>query len=150
MDTTKMDTILKKFENSKNSVEVLQEIQREFGYLSKENMTYASKKLGIPLVKMYGVATFYAGFRHSPEGKYRISLCRGTACHVKGSKSLLEYLEKKLNIKSGETTKELAFSLHSVNCLGACAKAPAMMINDVVYGELTEKKIDAIIEGFQK
>jgi NADH-quinone oxidoreductase E subunit len=141
----RLEKIISKCEGTKNSVEILQEIQKEFGYISRENMTLVSKRLGIPLVKLYGVVTFYALFRLHPEGKYRISICRGTACHVKKSKSLMEYLGKKLDIKTGETTADAKFSLQRVNCLGACAKAPAMMINDIVYGDLTEKEIDRIL-----
>ncbi|MFH0875751.1 MAG: NADH-quinone oxidoreductase subunit NuoE [archaeon] len=143
----KLEKIVKKHISTKNSVEILQDIQKEFGYLSEENLKDAAKALDIPLAKLYGVATFYALFKLSPEGKYRISVCRGTACHVKGSKNLMEYIEKKINIKAGETTNDTMFSLQRVNCLGACAKAPAMMINDVVYGDLTEQKIDKILAG---
>ena len=145
----RLEKTLKKHEQTKNSVEILQDIQKEYGYISKENMQLASKRLNIPLEKLYGVATFYALFKLHPDGKYKISVCRGTACHVKKSKQLMEYIEKKLKIKAGETTSDSKYSLQRVNCLGACAKAPAMMINDVVYGDLTEKEIDRIIGELQ-
>ncbi len=141
-----IDKIIEKCKGTKNAVEILQEIQKECGFISRENMIAASKRLDVPLVKLYGVATFYTQFKLHPEGQYKIAVCRGTACHVKSSKKLLEHLEKKLKIKAGETTADNKFTLECVNCIGACAKAPAMMINDTVYGDLREKMIDKIIE----
>ncbi|MBU0758258.1 MAG: NADH-quinone oxidoreductase subunit NuoE [Nanoarchaeota archaeon] len=145
MEKKKIQNVLKKCKDSKNSVEVLQELQKEFGFLPRDALCKVSDALNIPLVDLYGVATFYTQFKLHPEGKYLIAMCRGTACHVKNSKKLLEYLEKKLDIKSGQTTQDNKFTIECVNCIGACAKAPAMMINDEVYGDLTEKKIDKII-----
>lgn len=140
-----INKIIKKYEHNKNAVEVLQDIQKEFGYLSRENLETVSNKLGMPLVELYGVATFYTQFKDKPEGKYKISICRGTACHVKKSDGLLEHLQKKLNVDPGETTKDRLFTLECVNCIGACAKAPAMMINDVVHGNLTVEKLDEVL-----
>ena len=145
MDKKKIQDILKKCKENKNSVEVLQEIQKVFGYIPKDVLCQVADQLGMPLVDLYGVATFYTQFKLHPEGKYIIAMCRGTACHVKNSKKMLEYLERKLDIKSGETTKDNKFTIECVNCIGACAKAPAMMINEEVHGDLTEKKIDNII-----
>lgn len=134
-----------KEEHHINVVAILQELQAKRSYLEKEDIIQISKQLNIPAVYMYGVATFYAQFKLHKPGKYIISLCRGTACHVKNSLSLLQYLEELLKIKSGSTTKDGKISLETVNCIGACAKAPAMMINNTVYGELTKEKIKKII-----
>ena len=128
----------------------LQKIQSKYGYLSEKNLEKLSKKLDIPLVNITGVATFYTQFNFEPKGKYKISMCRGTACHVHNSDNLMKHIEKKLNIKPGETTKDKLFSLDAVNCIGACAKAPAMMINETVYGNLDEKKIDEILESYHE
>jgi NADH-quinone oxidoreductase subunit E len=117
--------------------------------LSEENLILLSKKINVPLAQISGVATFYNWFKLKPIGKYHVSICRGTACHVNNSEQLLYFLEKKLKIKAGELTDDKMFSLECVNCIGACAKAPAMMINDDVYGELTEKKIDKIIDDLK-
>jgi len=138
--------ILDKYSNKKELMSALQEIQKEFGYLSEENLILLSKKIGVPLAQISGVATFYNWFKLKPIGKYHVAICRGTACHVNNSEQLLHFLEKKLKINAGELTEDKIFSLECVNCIGACAKAPAMMINDTVYGELTEKKIDQILE----
>ena len=136
-----------KEEKRPNVVAILQDLQEEKSYLSKEDMINLSKKLEIPGVDIYGVATFYSQFRLKPSGKYIVSICRGTACHVKNSYALLQYLEEILGIKAGQTTKDGKITLECVNCIGACAKAPAMMVNDVVYGELDKKKIKKVIEG---
>jgi len=142
-------TILKKYSKKEDLIPALQEMQDTFGYLSEENLTILSDELNIPLVNVYGVATFYTMFRFKPKGKYLISVCRGTACHVHNSENLLEHLQRKLNIKTGETTKDNKFSLFSVNCIGACAKAPAIMINSDVYGNLDEQKINKILQGLK-
>jgi NADH-quinone oxidoreductase E subunit len=141
--------VLKKYTDKKELMPALQEIQKEFGYLSEENLILLSKKIDVPLSQISGVATFYNWFKLKPIGKHHVGICRGTACHVNNSEHLLHYLEKKLQINSGELTNDKLFSLECVNCIGACAKAPAMMINDVVYGELTEKKIDQILDDLR-
>jgi len=138
--------ILKKYSGKEDLIPAMHEIQKEYGYLSEENLILLSRKIQVPLTQISGVATFYNWFKLKPIGKYHISLCRGTACHVNNSEQLLKYLEKKLKINAGQVTEDKFFSLECVNCIGACAKAPAMMVNDVVYGELNEKKIDKILE----
>jgi NADH-quinone oxidoreductase subunit E len=144
-----MSEILKKYSSHEDLIPALHEIQKEYGYLSEENLILLSKKISVPLAQISGVATFYNWFKLKPIGKYHVSICRGTACHVNNSEQLLRFLEKKLRINAGELTDDKIFSLECVNCIGACAKAPAMMINDVVYGELTEKKIDKILDDLK-
>jgi len=141
--------ILKKYSNKGELMPALQEIQKEFGYLSEENLILLSKKINVPLTQISGVVTFYNWFKLKPVGKYHVAICRGTACHVNNSEQLLKFLEKKLKINAGELTEDKIFSLECVNCIGACAKAPAMMINEEVYGELTEKKIDKILDDLR-
>lgn len=138
-----------KEERRVNVVAILQDLQEKRGYLTKEDMIKISKEMDIPGVNLYGVATFYAQFKLSKPGKHIVSLCRGTACHVKGSANLLEYFYELLGIKPGQTTKDGRITLQCVNCLGACAKAPAMMIDDITYGDLDKKKIKKIIESLQ-
>lgn len=127
----------------------MQEMQKELGFLSEESLEKISKQLRVPLSHISGVATFYSMFKLTPPGKFHISICRGTACHVHDSEQLQKFIEKKLNIKAGEMTKDALFSLECVNCIGACAKAPAMMINDTVYGNLDEKKIEKILDSLK-
>ncbi|MGV8172307.1 MAG: NADH-quinone oxidoreductase subunit NuoE [Candidatus Woesearchaeota archaeon] len=141
--------LLKKYSDKEELIPALQEIQKEYGYLAEENLILLSRKINVPLSHISGVATFYNWFKLKPVGKYHISICRGTACHVNNSEQLQKFIEKKLKINAGELTDDKMFSLECVNCIGACAKAPAMMVNDVVYGEMTEKKIDSLIEDLR-
>lgn len=145
-----INKVLEKYSSPGDLIAALQDIQKEFGYLSEEHMEALSKKIKAPLSRISGVATFYSMFRLKPIGKNHISMCRGTACHVHNSETLLRFIEKKLNIKSGEMTDDGHISLETVNCIGACAKAPAMMVNGKVYGNLDEKKIDKLIEDLRK
>ena len=145
----RINDILSKYSSKEDLIPALQEIQKEFGYLSEENLELLSKKVNVPLTQISGVATFYSMFKLSPIGRFHVSICRGTACHVHNSERLQDVLEKKLGIKAGGLTKDGKFSLECVNCVGACAKAPTMMINGIVYGELDEKKVNDIIDSMK-
>lgn len=136
-------------ETTHNIIAMLQYVQDKHGYLPEQDIIRISMELSIPTVYLYGVATFYSQFKLSKPGKYIISVCTGTACHVKQSGELLTHLEQVLGIRSGETTKDGVFTLEAVNCIGACAKAPAMMVNQEVYGELDKKKVEKIVEDFR-
>lgn len=129
-----------------NVVALLQEIQARHGFLPVEELERLSKRTGIPGVYLFGVATFYSQFRLAKPGKYIVSVCSGTACHVKDSANLVKYAEELLGIKRGQMTADGKISLETVNCIGDCAKAPAMMINNEVYGELTKAKMQKILE----
>ena len=118
---------------------VMQKAQEIYGYLPIEVQRIISEELNVPLEKVFGVATFYAQFTMSPKGKYRISVCLGTACYVKGSGVVMEKLEEELGIQSGEITQDGKFSLDDCRCVGACGLAPVVTINDDVYGRLTGK-----------
>jgi NADH-quinone oxidoreductase subunit E len=131
-----------------NFIRLLQDLQEKEGYLPEDEIVRISKELEVPAAELYGVATFYSQFKLKKKGRCNIGLCQGTACHVKHSDILLTHLEKKLGIKSGNTDKEGEFSLEVVNCVGACAKAPAMMVNGKVYGELSDKKLDEILDDY--
>ncbi len=127
---------------------IMQHAQEIYGYLPIEVQTMIADELGIPLEKVYGVSTFYAQFALFPKGQYRISVCLGTACYVKGSGPVYEKLEEKLGIKGGECTPDRKFSLDACRCIGACGLAPVMMINDDVYGKLTVDSLDAILAKY--
>jgi len=124
---------------------MLQAIQAKFGYVSEANAHYLSRKTGIPFSKIYGVITFYEMLYTEPKGKYIIRICNSPSCYLNGSLNLIEFLASLLKIKSGETTKNKQFSLEIVSCIGCCDQAPAMIINNKVYGNLDEKKIKQII-----
>lgn len=142
-------SILSKYTKPEELIDALEDVQDRFGYVSEKNMQAISQKLGVPLVKIVGVVTFYSAFKQKIPGKHVLRICSGTACHVKGSAALKDHLKRKLGVTEGETTKDGVFTLESVNCIGACAKAPSMMIGEKVYGELTREKIDKIISEYK-
>jgi NADH-quinone oxidoreductase subunit E len=128
---------------------MLREIEGKEGYISENSMKALSKKTGIPLVKIYATATFYSKLHTSPQGKYVIEICNSPSCYLNGSLDLIKYMEKKLKIKSGQTTKDKCFSLHICSCIGCCDRAPAMKIGKKVYGNLTEERLDKILDGLK-
>ncbi|MBP2663150.1 MAG: NADH-quinone oxidoreductase, subunit [Firmicutes bacterium] len=142
----KLDEVLKKYQGVKGAlIPVLQEAQHAYGYLSKEVLQNISKKMDIPISQIYGVVTFYSQFHLTPRGKSIIRVCQGTACHVRGAKTILNEIENQLNIKSGATTPDLKFTLETVACIGACGLAPVMMIDDDTHGRLTPEIIPKIL-----
>ena len=130
-------------------ISILQEVQEEYGYLSRESIDRISGYLGLPSSKIFGVATFYNQFRLTAPGRIQVAICRGTACHVKGSLSLLDSVKTLLGIEVGQTTKDGLFSLETVACLGCCSIAPAMMVNGKFFGRLDKKKLEALVEKFR-
>ena len=129
---------------------VLQQAQEIYGYLPIEVQAIVAEGLGISLSEVYGVATFYSQFRLNPKGIYRISICLGTACYVKGAAKVLEAVERKLGIQVGECTPDGLFSLESCRCVGACGLAPVMMINDEVFGRMTPEQVPVILEDYAR
>jgi len=142
-----IDRILEKNKWSKNKiVGILQDIQDRLGYLPEDILFYISKKLDIPLSQIYSISTFYKAFSLKPKGKYKIKICLGTACHVRGGYMIAEFLKNKLNIFPGETTGDRLFSFDTVNCLGACAIGPIVVVNEKYYGQMDVKKTEKLIE----
>lgn len=131
-------------------IPVLQEVQEKEGYLSREAVSRISRELNLSESKVYGVASFYNQFRFQPRGKYEIQVCRGTACHVQGSKTILEILESELEISHGQTTRDGLFSLEEVACIGACGLAPVISINGEFFAKLNPEKIRKVIKEFRQ
>lgn len=129
---------------------ILHHAQEIFGCLSLDVQKYIAEKLNIPVTDIYGVATFYSQFTLKPKGRYRIGICLGTACYVKGAQKILDELVKKLNIEVGDTTDDGRFALEATRCLGACGLAPVMMINDDVYGRLVPEDIEGILKKYKE
>ncbi|MBP5181153.1 MAG: NAD(P)H-dependent oxidoreductase subunit E [Lachnospiraceae bacterium] len=127
---------------------ILQKAQDIYGYLPYEVQKIISDEMNIPVEKIYGVVTFYSQFSLYPKGKYKISVCLGTACYVKGSGSVFDKLVEKLGIEGGECTADGKFSLEACRCVGACGLAPVMTINDDVYGRLTPDQVDGILAKY--
>jgi NADH-quinone oxidoreductase subunit E len=147
----RLDPIVQRYQGKKGiTIPLLADVQKEYGYVAEEAVTYVSKKMDISASEMFGVATFYAMFRLQPEGKYVIRICRGTACHVQGSASVAEEVARHLGIEEGETTEDGIFTLQHVACLGCCSLAPVMMVGDNVHGLLTPPKSIEILEDYRK
>ncbi len=147
----KIDIILGKYNNPEESlIAVLQDVQAIEGYISQSAVEYITKKTGIPSSRIMGVASFYAGFRLKPVGKYRVMVCMGTACHVNGAERIGDTVQRVLGIDEGDVTADGLFSWEEVACLGCCSIAPAMMINDKAYGKLTPDKVQNIIDSIRK
>ena len=144
----KTDEIIARYgRQARALIPVMQDIQAEYRYLPAELLTYVAKEIGITEAKAYSVATFYENFSFEAKGKYVIKVCDGTACHVRHSTPILEALWKELGLsKKKHTTDDMLFTVETVSCLGACGLAPAMMVNEKVYGAMTPDKVVALIE----
>ncbi len=130
-------------------IPILQQTQHEFGYLPPEAVEAISEEMLIPLAEIYGVATFYAQFHLTPRGRHIVRVCRGTACHVRGSLKILEKLKKNLHVVENGTTEDLRFTLEPVACLGACGLAPVMTIDEQTFGRVTPDALEGILEKFE-
>ena len=127
-------------------VTVLQDVQTEYGYLPREVLEVVAEEMQVPLSQAYGLATFYTSFSLQPRGKHHVCVCMGTACHVRGAANVLAKLERDLGIKTGQTSADLKYSLESVNCLGACAAGPIVVVNGIQHGKVTSQKLDNILD----
>ena len=136
--------------NRQYALAILQDMQRAFHYIPREGLEAAAEYLGCGLAELYSMATFYKALSLTPKGKHIIKVCDGTACHIRGSITLLDALRRRLGIESGQTTKDGLFTLETVNCLGACAIAPVMIIGDEHYGSLTVEKLDAVLRVYEE
>jgi NADH-quinone oxidoreductase subunit E len=144
------DILSKQSEKSRDRlIPLLQEIQDRLGFLSEESIELLGRHLNIPASKIYGVATFYNQFRFQPNGKYHIQVCRGTACHVLGSATVLEELQNELKIKAGSTTSDGLFSIEIVACIGACGLAPVITVNGEFHAKVTANSIREIISNIR-
>ncbi|MBC7344491.1 MAG: NAD(P)H-dependent oxidoreductase subunit E [Clostridia bacterium] len=130
-------------------LEVLHQAQELLGYLPKEVQVKIADGLNVPVADVYSVISFYTRYTTKPQGKYKVCVCKGTACYVKGSPAVLERLEKELGIKAGDTTDDGKFSLEVVRCLGACGLSPVMMVNEEAHGLLKPEKAVAILKQYE-
>ena len=143
--------IVDKYKDTEGSlIQVLHEAQELYGYLPLEVQREISKLMNIPLAEIYGVVSFYTQFSINPKGKYKVIVCMGTACYVKGANEVLDKFRTRLSIDVGECTEDRKFSLDACRCIGACGLAPVVTINDDVYGKLTPDDVDAIIDKYEE
>ncbi|TFG59050.1 MAG: NADH-quinone oxidoreductase subunit NuoE [Spirochaetales bacterium] len=150
VDFKPAEEILQSFGNLNHDklIPLLQKIQEVYGYLPVPVLSWMSKKTGIPESRMHGVITFYSQFYTEPHGRHTIRCCEGTACHVKGSPRIADRIIEELNVKPGETTKDMRFTFETVACLGTCFLAPVMMVNNDYYGQLTADKVAPILKNY--
>jgi NADH-quinone oxidoreductase subunit E len=145
----KVGRILQKYQRDKSAlIDVLHDTQSEIGYLPKEALEEIQAGLGVPLSRVYSVATFFKAFSLQPRGRHLINVCMGTACHVRGADKVLEQMEKELGIKRGGNTRDLKFTLETVNCVGACALGPMVIIGEDYHGEMTPEKVGEILKNY--
>jgi NADH-quinone oxidoreductase subunit E len=141
--------VLAKYANDKSAlIDILHDTQSAISYLPKEALEEIHRGLDIPLSRVYSVATFFKAFSLTPRGRHLINICMGTACHVRGSDKVLAELEKELGIKNGENTADLKFTLETVNCVGACALGPMVIIGEDYHGEMTPEKVSEILKNY--
>jgi NADH:ubiquinone oxidoreductase subunit E len=147
----KVKSFITKHHNEKKAlISILQDIQAEYNYLPQEALRIVSKRLDVPLIDIVGVATFFRAFSLEPRGEHLVTVCLGTACHVRGGPKILEEFERKLNIKSGDTTEDGQFSLETVACLGCCAIGPVVVVDGDYYAQTTIRKVDSILKRYRK
>lgn len=148
LDFAPLEKILEEYAGQKGAIiPILQHTQEAYGYLPKEVLQEISKRTGIPVSKLLGVATFYAQFRLNRRGKHLIRICDGTACHVRGASQCIETVEKELNVPAGGTSEDYEYTMEIVYCLGSCGLAPVAVVDDKVYGRLTPNTLVEQLEG---
>ncbi len=142
-----VDNIIKKYDGKKEAIiAILQDVQAQLRWLPNNVLSLISGKLKIPISSLYSIATFYKSFYLKPRGENVVTVCMGTACHVRGAPKILEEFERRLNIKDGETTKDHKVTLECVNCVGACALGPIVIVNEEYHGQMTKVKVDNVLD----
>ena len=151
VQTERVNALTRRYKNQKKAlIAILQDVQAEYNYLPPEALRAVARSLGIPLIDVVGVATFYRAFSLKPRGRYVITICMGTACHVRGGPKILEEFERRLNLKSGDTSDDGHFTLETVACLGCCAIGPVVVVNEEYSGHVTIQKVNKIIAKYSK
>lgn len=151
VEKNKIQSIVKKHQGlKKNLIAILLDIQDAYHYLPAESLRCVSDALGMPLIEIIGVATFYRAFSLTPRGKHTCLVCMGTACHVRGGPKILDEFERQLDVKAGDTTKDRQFTLETVACLGCCAIGPVVVIDEAYHGHATIRKVGSILKKYQK
>ena len=151
IDWDALTAIINKYKDENwGLIPLLQHIQEKFGYIPPPSIDPIARALGLYPSQVQGVITFYAGFSLEPKGKSVVKVCRGTACHVKGSRSILRLMKKELDLEEGETSPDYQFTLETVACLGACFLAPTMMVNRDYFGKLTPPKVTSVLNQYGK
>jgi NADH-quinone oxidoreductase subunit E len=150
-DFEKLENILRKHKPAPESlISILEDVQDEFRFLPEEALVLIGSRIGVPASQVYSVATFYNAFSLVPKGRHLVSVCLGTACHVRGAGDILVDLRKRMKADSSGTTEDLQFTIEDVRCLGCCSIAPVVKVDDEVYGHTSSQKAQEILEGHRK
>jgi NADH:ubiquinone oxidoreductase subunit E len=148
--TEKVDSLIDSYaDNKEQIISLLQDIQAEFNYLPQDVLVKISQKLAIPLSQVFSVATFFRAFSLKPRGRHLVTVCLGTACHVKGGQRLVDKMERDYDIKPGETTKDMRFTLEAVNCLGCCALGPVVVVDGKYESKVGPDKLDRVLKKYK-
>lgn len=146
----KVESLIDSYVDKKEQlISLLQDVQAEFNYIPQDVLVRISQKLGIPLSQVFSVATFFQAFSLKPRGRHTITVCLGTACHIRGGQRLVDKMERDNNLKPGETTEDMKFSLETVNCLGCCALGPVMVVDGKYESKVTPDKLDKILKKYE-
>lgn len=149
--TPSVDEVLARYHGGRTHlISILQDLQAEFHWLPPEMLTHVAQKMGVSLTELFGLVTFYRSFRLTPRGKHLITVCMGTACHVRGAPRILRELQTQLQIKPEETTPDQLCTLETARCLGACALGPIVVVDDECQGQMTKAKLHALIDELKK
>ena len=150
MDVAAVEAILEKYPEVRgNLIGILHEVQNHFHYLPEAELRYISKRTGIPITQIYSIVNFYNRFSLTPKGRNEVCVCLGTACHVNGAEKVLNAIREKLHIEPGETTDDMRYSLEEVRCIGACSLAPAVVINEETYGQVTPRQVGKMLDKYK-
>ncbi len=151
IDYMELDNIIEKDfgQDKENLIMILQAIQRHYNYLPRPALNYLATKIGIPMSQIYGVATFYSTFSLEPRGRNIISICLGTACHVRGGNRVNDKLEELLKIGDGQTTEDKRYTLESVRCIGCCSLGPVVKINEDMHGRIGSGEVEKVLEQYE-
>ena len=150
-DRKKVVTILNKYARNRDSlISILQDVQSEYHYLPEDTLRVVARQLDVPLIQVYGVATFFKAFSLKPRGEHMVTVCQGTACHVRRAPAVLDEVKRQLGIEPGETADDMRFTLETVNCLGACALGPIVVVDGTYYGQMAPGKVKKILKQLKK
>jgi NADH-quinone oxidoreductase subunit E len=151
MTSAQLEKILKEHGYDKSSLlAILQDVQAVANYLPRKTLEEVAQQLQVPLTQIYYLATFYRAFSLTPRGRHLVTVCTGTACHVKGAASILNTVERELKVRAGETTSDKEYTLETVNCLGSCAQAPLVVIDGAYHGKMLGSKVLSLLKGDKK
>jgi len=149
MNLERIDEIIDRYEGEEGALlQLLLDIQSELNWLPREAIEQISKRFQVPVSQVYRIASFYKAMSLAPRGKHTVNVCLGTACHVRGGQRIMDKAEDSLEIRAGETTKDMKFTLGRVNCLGCCALGPVIVVDDEYYGKLTPAKVEGVLENY--